>query len=133
MKPRLILWSLVALDAGLAFWAFAAPGFWFRFFHGADRVDPQALLYRCGANWTAFLVLQLIAALRWRKERWWLFVVAGCRLGDCLTDITCLALAASTTIFAWIAFPVAGIGNLVGGVLLIRAGIAASAGKTSPS
>lgn len=120
-SPSAVLWSLVALDAVLAIWAFAFPALWFRFFHGAAWIDPQALLYRCGANWLGFFVVQSVAALRWRNATWWLAVVAGCRLGDCLTDVTCLALADSRTVFAWIAFPIAGLGNLAVGVYLIRA------------
>ena len=116
-----ILVSLVALDFVLTVWGFFFPSFWFSFFHGAAYVDPQGFLRRCAANWLGFLVLQVIALRRWRKDAMWLAVVAGCRLGDALTDVTCLAFASSTTPFAWIAFPIAGVGNVVVGVVLLRA------------
>jgi hypothetical protein len=120
-RVSLILGSLIALDLVLSVWGFFLPRLWYSFFHGAPYIDPQALLYRCAANWLAFLVLQVIALVRWRKDPMWLAIVAGCRLGDALTDVTCLALANSTTVFAWIAFPLAGIGNLLVGVSLLGA------------
>lgn len=116
-----ILVALVATDFVLSVWGFFFPSLWFSFFHGAAYVDPQGLLRRCAASWLAFFVLQTIALFRWRRDAMWLAVVAGCRLGDALTDVTCLAFASSTTPFAWIAFPIAGVGNVVVGVLLIRA------------
>jgi hypothetical protein len=124
MAPRrvdAILASLVGLDLVLTLWGFFAPRLWYAFFHGADYVDPEGLLRRCAANWLAFFILQVIALARWRRSPMWLAVVAGCRLGDALTDVTCLAFAAHSTIFARIAFPAAGIGNLVAGVVLLRA------------
>ncbi len=116
-----LLASLVALDAALSAWGFFFPSLWYAAFHGSPYVDPQGLLRRCAANWLAFFVLQAIALLRWRRDPMWLALVAGCRLGDALTDVTCLAFAARTTLFARLAFPAAGVGNLVAGVLLVRA------------
>jgi hypothetical protein len=119
---RTVLAGLVALDLTLAVWGFFLPDLWFRFFHGTERVDPQRLLQRCAASWLAFLLVQLWALLRWERDRRWLAAVAGMRLGDALTDLTCLALASSTTVAAWVLFPVAGVGNLLlGGWLLSRA------------
>ncbi len=46
---------------------------------------------------------------------------AGCRLGDCLTDLTCLAFCDRITAFGALAFPAAGIGNVLVGVWLLRA------------
>lgn len=120
-KIGTLLWLLAAFDGSLTLWAFFAPDTWFALFHGSPRVDPQALLQRCGANWAAFCAIQGIAALRWRKEGYWLAVVGGCRLGDCLTDVTCLLFAERTTVFAWVGFPLAGLANLVIGGLLVRA------------
>lgn len=120
-RVNLILGSLIGLDLVLTVWGFLLPRLWYSFFHGADYIDPQALLYRCAANWLAFLVLQVIALWRWRRDPMWLAVVAGCRLGDALTDVTCLALANHTTVFARLAFPAAGVGNLIIGVALLRA------------
>jgi hypothetical protein len=119
-RIRLVLGALVALDLVLAAWGFLLPGLWFRFFHGAELVDPQAYLPRAAASWAAFFLVQLIALVRWERERRWLAAVAGMRLGDALTDVTCLAFAASTTPAAWILFPVAGAGNLALGAWLLR-------------
>ena len=115
-----VLGALVLTDLVLTVWGFAFPHAWFRVFHGAELVDPQGLLPRCAANWLAFLVIQIAALVRWRREPWWLYVVAGCRLGDALTDVTCLFACAHATTWAKIAFPVAGVGNVLTGVFLVR-------------
>ena len=117
---RAVLLSLVALDAILATWGFGFPALWFRFFHGSDYVDPQGLLRRCAANWLAFALLQAAALWRWRRDPRWLTLVAGMRLGDALTDVTCLAFSARATAAAWILFPIAGLGNVAIGVWLFR-------------
>jgi hypothetical protein len=119
-QVRAVLGGLVALDLGLAVWGFGFPDLWFRFFHGAERVDPQALLPRAAASWLAFSVLQLVALLRWERDRRWLAAIAGVRLADALTDVTCLAFAATTTPAAWVLFPIAGAGNLALGAWLWR-------------
>ncbi len=115
-----ILLSLVLLDLVLVVWGFAFPELWYSFFHGAAYVDPQGLLPRCAANWLGFLLIQTVALVRWRQTPGLLLVVAGCRLGDMLTDVTCLAFAESITVFGAIAFPIAGIGNALIGAMLIR-------------
>jgi hypothetical protein len=124
-----VLGALVLTDLVLTVWGFAFPHAWFRVFHDADAVDPQGLLRRCAANWLAFLVLQVAALVRWRREPWWLFVVAGARLGDALTDVACLTFCAHATPWAWVAFSAAGVGNLVFGAWLLRQGIA----RTTPA
>jgi hypothetical protein len=114
-----VLANLVALDAVLATWGFCFPTVWFRFFHDAPYVDPQGLLRRCAANWLAFAIVQAIALVRWQRDPRWLAAVAGMRLGDALTDVTCLTFASSTTAAAWVLFPIAGLGNLVIGWWLL--------------
>jgi hypothetical protein len=114
-----ILLFLVILDLFLTIWAFFYPELWFSFFHGSPYIDPQALLYRCGANWLAFFIIQAAAYLYWQKNPWLLVLVAGCRLGDSLTDITCLVFSAEHTLMAMIGFPLAGFGNLLAGLVLI--------------
>jgi hypothetical protein len=118
---RMVLAMLVLTDLVLSAWGFLLPDLWFSVFHDSARIDPQALLQRCAANWAAFLAIQLLALFRWKRESWWLPVVAGCRLGDVLTDITCLAMCEKISWLGAIAFPVAGIMNLVAGIWLIRA------------
>jgi hypothetical protein len=63
-------------------------------------VDPQALMQRMGGNWAAFAGLQAIAALRWKSSPRWLLIVAGVRLSDVFTDLTCVLLCDSRTWFA---------------------------------
>lgn len=117
---NLVLISLSGLDLILSLWGFFFPAFWFSFFHDSTFIDPQSLLARCAANWTAFFLLQVTALLRWKKWPWLLLLVAGARLSDIFTDITCLLLASKVTIYAVILFPVAGAGNLLCGVFLIK-------------
>ena len=119
-----LLIFLVLLDLTLVPWAFLLPDLWFEVWHGAPYVDPQALLPRCGANWLAFFILQVIALVRWRREPWWLAVVAGVRLSDVFTDFTCSLLAQDVTVATRVLFPLMGAGNLLFGVLLLRAFLA---------
>ncbi|MBI4953303.1 MAG: hypothetical protein HY908_14825 [Myxococcales bacterium] len=120
LAVRSTLALLLALDVGLTAWGFFFPELWFRLFHGAAYEDPQGLLRRCAANWLAFAILQALALVRWERAPGWLLAVAGMRLGDALTDLTCLAFAASVTPFALAAFPLAGVGNVVAGAWLWR-------------
>jgi hypothetical protein len=118
---RAVLAGLVALDLLLAAWGFLAPGLWFRFFHDGAAVDPQALLARCAAAWLAFALVQLHALFVWRRAPLWLAAVAGMRLGDALTDVTCVAFCERATWAAWVLFPVAGAGNVALGLWLLAA------------
>ena len=115
-----ILLNLIFLDLAVSIIGFFFPDVWNSFFHGTLYVDSQALLKRCAANWFAFFVLQTIALFQWEKAGWWLILVAGCRLGDCLTDITCLTSSSSITSYGIIAFSAAGLGNVIIGVYFIQ-------------
>ncbi len=112
--------SLILLDLVLTIWGFFFPELWYSFFHGVPYIDPQALLQRSAANWLGFLILQIIAFFKWEKSNWWLILVAGSRFTDSLTDITCLTFSSNITIFGIILFPVAGIGNIIIGILLVK-------------
>lgn len=116
----IILLNLILLDLVVSITGFFFPDLWNSFFHGILYPDDQALLKRCAANWFAFFVLQTIAIFKWEKAIWWLILIAGCRLGDCLTDITCMAFSASITSYGIIAFTVAGLGNLIIGIYFIQ-------------
>lgn len=122
MKRRIdaLLLFLIALDLAVAAIAFFIPDFWFSFFHGAANVDPQGLLQRMGANWTAFAVVQIIALVRWRKEPSWLAVVAGARLSDMFTDWTCLYFCRDITQLGRLGFLAASPSNVLIGLYLIR-------------
>lgn len=91
------LLSLGIWDAALATVAIAFPGFWFRMFHGAPYVDPQALLARTGAVWVAFALCQLVAFFKWADVPIWLAVVGGMRLSETFADLTYLIRAQHVT------------------------------------
>ena len=117
----LVIGSLVVIDLVLFLWGYGWPELWFEVWHGAELVDPQALLQRSAGHWLAFFLLQTVALFRHRDERVWLALVAGARFSDCLTDLSVLAFASSTTLAAQLLFPVAAVGNLIAGLVLLRA------------
>ena len=119
-KVNVLLLALIVIDLVLSVWGFFFPDLWFRFWHDAPRVDPQGLLQRCAANWTAFFLFQLIAFFKWKRQPWWLVLVAGMRFGDIFTDVTFSLLCSSLSVAGRVAFPLAGAGNLVFGLLLLR-------------
>jgi hypothetical protein len=120
-RVHALLAFLVFFDATLTTWAFFFPQRWFDAFHGVAYVDVEALVPRMAANWAAFFLVQLIALLRWRRESWWLLVVAGVRLSDVFTDLTYFALAKDLTLFARLTLPGMGPINALMGWYLIRA------------
>jgi hypothetical protein len=69
--------------------------------------------------WVAFLLLQVIALVRWRRAPYWLALIAGVRLTELFSDLTTLAVAQKVTWFAWVALPMATLSNLVFGYFLI--------------
>lgn len=129
MKPgrhgsiQLVLTSLVVFDATLVVWAFGFPDLWFAAFHtgGGGGALAELFLARCGANWAAFLLLQIVAWARWRREPVWLAVVAGVRLSDIFTDPTYALLSPDPTWFSWAGLPLMGAINLGLGVFFLRA------------
>lgn len=101
-RRHALLVSLLLLFFGVWDFALAAgaavfPEFWFRFFHDAPYIDPQALLRRTGAIWAAFGVFHLVALWAWKRQPWWLAIVAGMRLSEIFADLTYLCLAESVT------------------------------------
>lgn len=116
-----VLWFLVFFDVTLTVWAFAFPQWWFTVFHGVAYDDREGFLRRCGANWAAFALFQLMAARRWRKDTVWLAVVAGLRLSDIFTDATYVIVAHDTTLFARLTLFPTSVGNLLLGLFLLRA------------
>ena len=57
-RIQALLVSLTAFDLILVLWVFALPDLWWAVFHGVERVDPQHLLQRMGANWAAFFLFE---------------------------------------------------------------------------
>ena len=115
-----VLGALVLLDVVLSLWVFISPELWFTAFHGVPYEDPQGLLPRMGANWSAFALFQILALLRWHKDRWWLAVVAGIRLSDIFTDWTYLACCGDITWFGQISLAVTSPMNLLVGLWLLK-------------
>jgi hypothetical protein len=109
------------VDIVLPILSLVAPQWWFILLHGADDPDGYALLRRCGANWFAFAVVQVIALVKWRDQPHWLALVAGVRWSDQLTDWTYLAASPTMTTFGTIALLCPGIFNLTGGLLMYKA------------
>lgn len=114
-----VIGSLVVLDLVLTVWGFFFTRSWFEFFHHIEHLDADSYLHRCAANWLAFFIIQVCVLVLWRKYPALILLVAGCRLGDVLTDVTCLLAAPIGTIYAEVLFPIAGVGNLVVGVYLV--------------
>lgn len=94
--------GLVVFDVSISVCAFLLPDLWFTLIHGVEYVDPQGFLRRCGANWTAFALVQGIAVWRWRTHPHWLAVVAGVRLSDIFTDWTYAFFSHDLTMFGWV-------------------------------
>lgn len=120
-RVRALLVSLTLFDLGLVIWAFLLPDLWWWAFHGVERVDPQHLLQRMGANWAAFFLMQLLATIHWRRAPFWILVVAGVRLSDIFTDVTYVILCHDATWFAWATLPLMSLTNLLIGLWLIKA------------
>lgn len=114
-----LLGFLVALDVVLATCALALPNTWFAVMHDRPYIDPAGLLRRTGAVWVAFLLLQAIALVRWRRAPYWLALIAGVRLTEIFSDLTTLAVADHVTWFARLTLPMATLTNLVVGWFLI--------------
>lgn len=120
IRTNLLLTGLVLLDIVLSGTCLFFPETWFRWFHSAPYVDPQALLRRTGAVWAAFTLLQLIALLRWQRFPHWLVLVAGVRLTEIFSDWTYLLLCSNITWFGRTALFVSPPANLMFGFILLR-------------
>ncbi len=114
-----ILAALSLLDVVLAIWALAFPALWFAAFHGTGLDDPEGLVRRCGANWAAYALFQIVTLVRWRRGPEWIAIVAGLRFGDIFTDWTYLGFAHHTTWFGKAALFVASPTNLAIGLFLL--------------
>jgi len=112
---------LVILDLVLSTTCLFFPESWFKIFHDARYIDPQALLKRTGAVWVAFTLLQLIAFFRWEKAPWWLVLIAGVRLTELFSDWTYMWLASSMTKLGSMGLFIAPPGNLAFGIFLVWA------------
>jgi hypothetical protein len=116
-----LLAFLILVDLVLSLVGFISPELWFDLIHGAPAIDPQRFMQRTAAAWAAFLVLQLIALVRFRRDPAWLAVIAGVRLGDMFTDWTHAVLAPDMTWFGDLCLLSASPINLLAGLFLLRA------------
>ena len=119
-RTNLLLLALVVLDILLSGTTLLFPSYWFRLFHGAEYIDPQALLKRTGAVWVAFTLLQFLALVRWKKQPHWLVLIAGVRLTEIFSDWTYLVFCSSITTAGWIGLLVSPPANLFFAWILIR-------------
>ena len=116
-----LLLALILLDVTIAVVAFIFPELWFKIFHGVPYLDPQGFLRRCGANWAAFALIQIIAFMKWEKKPYWLAIVAGVRFSDMFTDWTYLWFCSDITIFGRISLFAISPLNVVFGLYFLNA------------
>jgi hypothetical protein len=64
-----------------------------RVMRNVSYIDPQGLIRRTEAIWTAFTLLQVIAYIKWEEQFYWLVLIAGVRLTELFSDWTYLYLA----------------------------------------
>jgi hypothetical protein len=101
LSPRVVsgilLW-LIVLDVGLTTCAMAFPDAWFQLMYGIPYAgnDPACLLFRTGAMWFAFTLVQVVALWRWQRSPYLLVLVAGVRCTELFADWTTLAVATVT-------------------------------------
>jgi len=114
---------LVLLDLVLSTIAMFFPDTWFMTFHGVayDSLDVEHLLTRTGALWAAFTLLQFIALIRWRRNPWWLILIAGVRWTELFSDWTYIYVANTITPLGRAMLFIAPPGNLAFGLFLIWA------------
>lgn len=95
---------LALLDLLLALWVFVLPDGFFRSFFGIEHRDPEALLYRNGAYWGLFALLQFLAYLYWPTSAYWLLIVVGVRVSEWCADWVFLFLENDFTAFGTVGF-----------------------------
>ncbi len=120
-RITVILYALVVYDIILSTLTILFPDLWDGFIHGAVYDDPRGLLTRTGAVWAAFSLFQLMAALKWRVQLFWLPLIAGIRLTEVFSDWTYLYVAQDVTWFGWIGLFVNPPMNLFLGWYFVRA------------
>jgi hypothetical protein len=118
---QIALLALIALDVIYPVIIFSSGDAWFDLIHGADYVDPQGLLKRTGAVWTAFAIFQAIAFFRWKQGPHWLMLVAGMRFGESFADWVYWASADDHTWFGTLGLLGASPTNFLLGLFFFRA------------
>ncbi len=101
------VWDLTLAVVGGFF-----PELWFRFIHGVQAVDPQALLRRTAGIWLAFSLFHFVAWRLYVQRPFWLIAVGGMRLGELFADIIYRFSALNVTTVGTLALVGAAITNL---------------------
>lgn len=114
-----LLLGLVVLDVVLSTVALAFPDQWFAFMHDLPYIDPAGLLRRTGAVWAAFVLLQVLALVRWQKQPYWLALIAGVRLTELFSDWVTIFVAKRMTVLGTILLAISPPANLAFGLILI--------------
>lgn len=120
-RVQRLLAFLILVDLTLCLVGFLQPALWFQVVHGVPVNDAQGYLRRAAAAWLSFLLIQIVAYRRFRREPLWLAVVAGVRLSDTLADWTHLLFAADVSALGYLCLLPASPVNLLAGVFLLRA------------
>jgi len=114
------LWVALIEDTLLFLMAWAAPGTWFRVFHGSIPAGLEtALLRRSAGQWAAFALAQALTLWRWKRNPVWLPVCAGVRLSDLFTDVSYVLAVPALTNAGWILLLPPPFLNLAGVVIML--------------
>ncbi len=95
---------LIVMDLVLSVWSLFFPELWWQFFYDRAYEDPQGLQRGYGALWAGFLLLQVLAYLRWKRELWWLPLIAGVHFTEMFVNWMLLAVGEQFTWMGWIAY-----------------------------
>lgn len=118
IRPVLLLLTLIDLVLGPV--AVFAPRLFMKYIQpGAPSDEPVYLLQRAGVIWLGYLVIQFIAALRYRREPEWAFAVAFLRLVEVGADSLYVATGTGVGAFGTLGLIAAPVFNLIVGILLL--------------
>jgi len=95
---------LIVMDLVLSAAALFFPGLWWKIFSDRPHVEPQGLQRGFGALWAGLLLLQVLAYLRWKRELWWLPLIAGVHFTEMFVNWVLLAVGEQLTWIAWISY-----------------------------
>ncbi|MBI2966714.1 MAG: hypothetical protein HYY40_02740 [Bacteroidetes bacterium] len=116
----LLLLFLVILDLALSTICLYSPELWFKIMHGTGYADSLGIIRRLGAVWFAFLVFQSAALFLWKKQAWWLVLVAGIRFTEIFSDWVYWYFAENLTWFGYFGLLISPPANLFFGIILIK-------------
>lgn len=116
-----LLGFLCLLDVFLSFICVFSQGLWWnRLFYQIVPSQPTSLLYRMGAVWFAFVLIQGYAWRHWQKKPYWLTITAGVRLTEMFSDWIYLATTDNLTWFGHFGFVISPPMNVLFAWILIN-------------